>query len=162
MSGLQPSNSCEGKPMEVQKDFKELLALLNAHKVEYLIVGAYALSFHGIPRYTGDIDVYVKPTSKNARRVLAALREFGFGSAGMTEEDFCEPDRIAQLGHPPVRIDLMTSLTGLSWDEAFAGKVAGSYGNVPVWYIGKEQMIANKRSTKRLKDLADLETLENE
>ncbi|MBI4679291.1 MAG: hypothetical protein HY748_17085 [Elusimicrobia bacterium] len=145
--------------MEAQQDFKELLELFNAHAVEYLIVGAHALAFHGAPRYTGDMDVYVCSAAENARRVMAALRDFGFGSTGLSESDFSEPDKVVQLGHPPVRIDLMTSLSGLSWDEAFAHRMAGEYGDVPVSFIGREQFVANKRACGRKKDLADIEAL---
>ncbi len=145
--------------MEMQLDFRELLVLFNAHHVEYMIVGGYALAFHGAPRFTGDLDVLVKPTPENAQRILAALGAFGFASVGLSPGDFDHPDQVVQLGVPPVRIDLITSLTGLSWDEAFAGRTAGSYGDVPVYYIGREQFIANKRTTGRKKDLADLEVL---
>src|SRR4030066_48378 len=99
--------------MEVQQDFNELLKLFNAHKVEYIIVGGYALAFHGAPRYTGDIDILVKPDTQNARRIMVALNEFGFGSVGLTEGDFESPDKVVQLGVPPIRIDIITSLTGV-------------------------------------------------
>jgi hypothetical protein len=130
--------------MEIQKDFKELLELLNAHKVEYLVVGGYALAFHGAPRFTGDIDIFVKPESENAKRILTALGEFGFGSMNLSESDFTSPKNVIQLGVPPVRVDIMTSLTGVSWQEAQAGKVAGNYGDTPVYFISKEDFIANK------------------
>ena len=145
--------------MEIQKDFRELLELFNEHSVEYVIVGAYALAFHGAPRYTGDIDIYIHPSSRNARSVVSALTAFGFGDAGIAEEDFEESDRIVQLGYTPVRIDLITSLSGLSWEEVYAGKVPGTYGDVPVSYIGRKQLVANKRTSGRKKDIADLEAL---
>ena len=145
--------------MEMQPDFRELLALFNAHHVEYMIVGGYALAFHGASRFTGDLDVLVKPDPENAQRILAALETFGFASVGLTPGDFSHPDQMVQLGMPPVRIDLITSLTGTSWDEVFAGRTAGSYGDVPVYYIGRAQFIVNKRATGRQKDLADLEML---
>jgi hypothetical protein len=148
--------------MEIQQDFKELLALFNDHKVEYIIVGGYALAFHGAPRYTGGIDIFVKPNTQNARRIMVALNEFGFGSVGLTEGDFESPDKVVQLGVPPVRIDIITSLTGVSWEEAFSGRVAGKYGDLPIYYIGREQFIANKRAIGRKKDLADLEALGEE
>lgn len=145
--------------MEVQQDFKELLALFNAHAVEYVIVGAHALAFHGAPRYTGDMDVYVRPHKENARRIMDALRDFGFGSVGLSEGDFIEEDKVIQLGYPPVRIDLMTSISGLSWEEVFNHRAGGEYGDIPVFYIGKEQFLANKRACNRKKDLADIEAL---
>jgi hypothetical protein len=145
--------------METQPDFRELLALFNAHHVEYLIVGGYALAFHGAPRFTGDLDIFVKPDMANAQRILTALAAFGFASVGLTPSDFERPDQVVQLGVPPVRIDLLTSITDVSWDEAWAGRIAGSYGDMPVYYLGREQFIANKRATGRTKDLADLEML---
>ena len=148
--------------MEVQPDFRDLLALFNAHQVEYMIVGGYALAFHGAPRYTGDIDIFVGATSENARRILTALDEFGFGSLGLTVEDFESPDNVVQLGAPPVRIDLITSITGVSWEDALSDCVDGKYGELPVKYIGLDRFISNKRATGRKKDLSDLEALGEE
>lgn len=148
--------------MEVQKDFKELLELFNRHNVEYIIVGSYALAFHGAPRFTGDIDIFVHSSSENAQRILAALTDFGFGSLNLTDSDFQKPGSIVQLGYPPVRIDLMTSITGVTWEEADQGKEAGRYGNTAVFFLGKKQYIANKQACGRKKDLADLEALGEE
>ena len=145
--------------METQPDFRELLALFNACHVEYLIVGGYALAFHGAPRFTGDLDIFVKPDAANAQRILTALEAFGFASVGLTPNDFECPDQVVQLGVPPVRIDLITSITGVSWDEAWANRVTGRYGDMPVYYIGREQFVANKRATGRTKDVAYLEVL---
>ena len=148
--------------MEVQPDFRDLLALFNAHQVDYIIVGAYALAYYGAPRYTGDIDILVRPDSENAFRILSALDEFGFGSLGLAAEDFTAPDKVIQIGVTPVRIDIVTSLTGVSWEEAQAGRVAGPYGDLEVYYIGREQFILNKRAIGRKKDLADLEAIGEE
>jgi len=148
--------------MEVQQDFRDLLELLNAHKVEYLIVGAYALAFHGAPRYTGDMDIFVKPHFQNAQRIMAALNDFGFGSVELSAADFEAEDKVVQLGFPPVRVDIVTSITGVSWEEAASGRIEGMYGNVPVYYVGREQFISNKRALGRKKDLADLEALGEE
>ena len=148
--------------MEVQKDFRDLLKLLNAHKVEYLIVGAYALAFHGAPRYTGDMDIYVKPNPTNAQRIMAALNDFGFGSVELSAADFEAEDKVVQLGFPPVRVDIVTSITGVSWEKAASGRIEGMYGNVPVYYVGREQFISNKRALGRKKDLADLEAIGEE
>lgn len=145
--------------MEVQQDFKELLELLNAHKAKYIIVGAYALAFHGVPRFTGDMDILVKPDPKNAEKILAALKEFGFGSQDLTISDFQDPDKVVQLGVAPVRVDLITSLTGVTWQQANEGKVKGTYGDVPVYYIGRKDFLSNKKALGRKKDLADIETL---
>ena len=148
--------------MEIQQDFKELLELLNAHNVEYVIVGAYALAFHGVPRFTGDIDLLVKPDLDNAKNILAALKKFGFGSLGLNESDFNEPDKVVQLGIAPVRIDLITSLTGVSWQKAYSTKVAGKYGDLKVYYLSKDELISNKITLGRKKDLADVEALEKD
>jgi hypothetical protein len=145
--------------MEVYQDFKDVLALFNAHKVDYAIVGAYALAYHGAPRHTGDIDIFVRPDLENAQRILRALDEFGFSSLGLKAQDFLEPDRIVQLGVAPVRIDIVTSLTGVTWEEIAGGRVVGSYGDVETCYIGKHQFILNKRALGRKKDLADLEAI---
>ena|SRR3990172_758614 len=148
--------------MEVQQDFRDLLALFNEHKVEYMIVGAYALAFYGAPRYTGDIDIFVKPDAANAQRIMAALNKFGFGSVGLKAEDFETPDKVIQLGTPPVRVDIVTSLTGVSLERAFSGRGEGKYGDIHVYYIGRQQFISNKRALRRKKDLADLEALGEE
>ena len=148
--------------MEIQKAFKRLLALFNAHKVDYVIVGGYALAFHGVPRVTGDIDLLVSPDGENAQRILAALDEFGFGSMNLSAGDFATPRNVVQLGEPPVRIDIMTSLTGVSWERVDAGKVADHYGDTPVFLIGKDDFIANKKALGRKRDLADLEALGEE
>ena len=145
--------------MEVQPDFKELLASLNAHAVEYVIVGGYALAYHGAPRFTADLDVLVKADIENSVRIIQALGEFGFEAAGLAPEDFQQPEKVVQLGVPPVRVDILTSLTGVSWDEVFSGRAEGTYGDVPVCFIGREQLIANKRALGRKRDLADLEAL---
>ncbi len=148
--------------MEAQPDFRELLALFNAHRVDYVIVGAHALAYHGAPRYSGDMDIYVRPDVENARRIMTALKAFGFGAVGLTEADFSISDKVIQLGYPPVRIDLLTSLTGVSWEEVSANAVAGKYGDIPVQYIGRRELVANKRACGRKKDLADLEALGEE
>jgi len=145
--------------MEVQQDFRDLLELFNKHKVDYLIVGAYALGFHGAPRYTGDLDVFVKPDPINAKRIMEALNEFGFGSVGLTAADFVKEGKVVQLGVPPVRIDIMTSITGVQWEQAKSGRVESYFGDLMVRYIGRDDFIANKRALGRKKDIADLEAV---
>jgi hypothetical protein len=148
--------------MEIQEDFRELLALFNEHEVDYAIVGGYALAFHGAPRATGDIDIVVRPARYNAERIIRALGAFGFGSLDLAADDFAHPDRVVQLGYPPVRVDLITSITGVPWDQIEAGLVEGVYGSTPVQFIGRDELLANKRATGRLKDRADLEALGEE
>jgi hypothetical protein len=145
--------------MEVQQDFRDLLALFSVHKVDYLIVGAHALAYHGAPRYTGDMDILVRSDPENAHRILKVLETFGFGSVGLTAEDFTVPDKVIQLGVPPVRIDIVTSITGVSWEEAAAGRVQGNYGDIVVYFIGRREFIRNKQALGRKKDQADLEAL---
>ncbi len=145
--------------MEIQSDFKELFELFNENKVEYLIVGAYAMALHGVPRFTGDIDLFVRPESENAKRILVALEAFGFGSIDLSEEDFTKTDNVIQLGVPPVRIDIITSLTGVTWQDANANRVKGDYGGVAVYFLSKRDIIKNKKALARHKDLADLERL---
>jgi len=147
--------------MELSRDFKEWLELLNAHKVEYIVVGAHALAFHGSPRFTGDLDILIKPDKANARKVLDTLAEFGFGSLQLTEEDFCQQESVVQLGYPPSRIDIMTTLTGLTWEQVLAGKTAGTLASISVFFIGKKELIINKKTLGRNKDLADIEALED-
>jgi hypothetical protein len=145
--------------MEIQQDFKELLELFNENRVECIIVGGYALAFHGAPRYTGDMDIYIKPDANNARRVMVALEKFGFGSAELTSEDFTQPGKVVQLGFPPVRIDIMTAITGVTWEEASSGRFKGKYGDVEVYYIGRDHFILNKKAIGRKRDIADLESI---
>jgi hypothetical protein len=145
--------------MEIHTDFKELLELFNKHKVECLIVGGYALAFHGAPRFTGDIDLFVRPVCENAGKILAALDEFGFGSLDMSEDDFTTQGRVIQLGVPPIRIDIITRVSGVSWEKANLNKVPGQYDQTPVYFISREDFIANKKATGRKKDAADVEAL---
>jgi hypothetical protein len=145
--------------MEIYPEWRELLGLFNERKVEYLIVGGHALAFHGAPRFTGDVDILVKPDPENAKHIIEALKDFGFEFSILTVEDFQKADQVVQLGVPPVRVDFMTSLSGVNWEEAEKGKVAGHMGAVPVYFLGREQFIATKRAAGRKKDLADIEAL---
>ena len=145
--------------MEKQEDFEELFELLNRHNVKYIIVGGYARAFHGAPRYTGDIDVFVKPDQENAQNIMHALGDFGFGDLDVSEKDFSAPDMVIQLGVPPVRVDFITSLSGLDWEAAEAGMVTSSYGQATVNFLGRTELLRNKRAIGRYKDLADLEAL---
>jgi len=121
--------------------------------------GAYALGFHGVPRFTGDLDIFVKPEPVNANRIMQVLREFGFGSVGLTAADFEMKDRVIQLGFPPIRIDILTSITGVSWEQARSGRVIGSFGDLNVPYIGRHDLVSNKKALGRKQDLADLEAI---
>lgn len=142
-----------------QPDFLELLRLLNERGVEYLIVGGYALAFHGAPRFTADIDLFYRLTPENAERIMQVLQDFGFGESGITLEDLLSPGRIVVLGRPPARVDLMNCISGVEWDDAYANRAAGHYGRLPVNYIGRREFLANKRATGRKSDAADVERL---
>jgi hypothetical protein len=145
--------------MPLQKDLSEFIESLNSQSVDYLIVGAFALAFHGVPRYTGDIDILVRTSPENATRVEAVMRAFSFASLGLSAADFMYPDQVIQLGHPPNRIDLLTSITGVTFEEAWVSGVDGQLHGIPVRFIGREALIRNKRATGRTQDKADLEAL---
>lgn len=145
--------------MKVEKDYKELLELLNKHKVKYCIIGAYAVGFYGAPRYTKDIDIFIEPTQTNAKKILKALEKFGFGNLGLKEEDFIKRGNIIQLGYEPVRIDIVNSLSGCSFDEVWRNKTIGEYGDQKVFFIGLKQLIKTKKKTNRIIDKDDIEKL---
>jgi predicted nucleotidyltransferase len=147
--------------MALSKDWREFLELLNSRGVDYVIVGAQSLAFHGRPRYTGDLDILVRPTFENARAVVDLLNRFGFAQAGFRAADLIEPEQIVQLGRAPNRIDLLTSISGVTIDEAFASKVSAVLDGIPVSILGKDALIRNKRAVGRPQDLADIETLES-
>ena len=143
----------------LNRDFKEFAELLNAHGVEYLVVGGYALAAHGHPRYTGDIDFWVRPSADNLERLLVALEQFGFGSLGLRVADF-NGDSVVQLGQPPRRIDLLSAIDGVDFEACFRRREQVDLAGVRLNIIGLEDFKANKRASGRLKDLADLESLE--
>lgn len=145
--------------MEIRNDFKELLECFLKNDVRFIVVGAFALAWHGHPRYTGDIDLLVESTDENAQKIVQALRDFGFASVGLQVQDFVIPNQVIQLGVAPVRIDLLTSLSGVSWTDAWQGADQGNYGEVKVRYLGRREYITNKKACGRLQDLADLERL---
>ena len=145
--------------MDVEKDFKELLGLLNKHKVKYCVIGAYAFGFHARPRYTKDMDILIEPTLQNAKRIMSALEEFGFKSLNLTEQDFCKEGQCIQLGYEPVRVDLLTSIGGLKFAKVWKNKVKENYGDVCVYFIGLDELIKAKQIAHRKQDLADLEVL---
>jgi hypothetical protein len=141
------------------KDFKEFIQLLNAKKVEYLLVGGYAVILHGYPRFTGDIDFWINPAPKNAKRIIEVLDQFGFSSLNLDIDDFTHPDQIIQLGHEPYRIDLITSIEGVFFDECYTQKVVFHVDNIPIQTISKGMLKKNKKAAGRYKDLDDYEHL---
>jgi hypothetical protein len=146
--------------MELAQDFDEFFGSLIARGVEFVIVGAYALAYHGAPRYTGDIDIFLGPTIENATRLLDSLSAFGFPSAGLRPRDVIDPRRVIQMGVEPVQIHIMSDISGVSWDEAWAGRVTARCGSHDLPFLGRAEFIRNKRAAGRLKDLADIEALE--
>ncbi len=141
-------------------DFKEFIESLNDNRVRYLVVGGYAVALHGYPRYTKDIDIWVEMTQENAARIVKALDQFGFGSLNLKESDFTEPDQIIQLGFPPRRIDILTTLPGVEFSECYLSHTTVMMEGVPVNFIDLENLKKNKKATGRHQDLADLENLE--
>ena len=146
--------------MELAPDFDEFIASLTAHGVEFVVVGAYALAFHGAPRFTGDLDILVRPSLENAVRVLDALEAFGFPVPDLSPEVIADHRRMLQMGVPPVQIHLMSAISGVDWDEVWSDRVEGTFGRNRVSFLGRETFLRNKRAAGRLKDLADIDALE--
>ena len=141
-------------------DFKEFIELLNAHNVQYLIVGGYALAFHGHPRYTKDIDVWIATNPENALRMLNVLKDFGFASLSLSQQDFLEQDNIIQLGLPPNRIDILTSVDGIQFADSHLESSIIEVDGIAIHLIGIHKLIENKIASGRLQDLADVERLQ--
>ncbi len=145
--------------MTAAKDFEEFFESFNKHGVEYLIVGGYAFALHAHPRYTGDMDVFVRASESNARLVIKALADFGFELSSLTWKDLTVSGRVVQLGFSPLRIDIMTAIDGVAFGDAWGRKVESRYGKETVFFISKADLIANKRASGRKQDLLDLESL---
>ncbi|MDQ3349496.1 MAG: hypothetical protein M3545_16215 [Acidobacteriota bacterium] len=141
-------------------DFVDLLRAFTAADVRYLVVGAYALALHGRPRATGDLDIWVDATPDNARRVLQALAEFGAPTEDISQADLERPGITYQIGLPPVRIDILTELTDLTFAEAWPERMRRPFGSIDVDFIGRDAFVRNKRATGRPKDLVDIQGLE--
>ncbi|MEK6754490.1 MAG: DUF6036 family nucleotidyltransferase [Chloroflexota bacterium] len=144
----------------LNQDFKEFIQSLNDNGVRYLVVGGYAVALHGYPRYTKDIDIWVEMTAENAAKITKALDQFGFGSLGLTASDFTVPDQMLQLGYPPERIDILTTLPGVEFSECYPSRTTVELNGVSVNFIDLENLKKNKKATGRHQDLADLENLE--
>lgn len=144
---------------KVEEDFEELLRLLNKHRVRYCIVGAFAVGYHAIPRYTKDLDILVEPTTENANRILEALCEFGFGSLDLGADDLSKEGRVVQLGFEPVRVGLITSIKGGKFGKLWERREKGKLGGVSVNFISLSDLIKNKSVTGRKKDEPDVDIL---
>ncbi len=153
------TNTINGSTV-LSPDFKEFLQLLNENNVKYLIVGAYAVAVHGHPRYTGDLDVWIETTAENAQRIAEVLDRFGFGSTSVDKKDFLEIGQVIQLGYPPNRIDILTSLDGIEFSECYPRRVEFDIDGIQVRFVDLESLKKNKRAVGRYQDLADLEKLE--
>lgn len=145
--------------MDFHQDFADLFELLNKNAVDFLVVGGYAVAFHGAPRFTGDIDIWICPDFGNVRKLLHAIAEFGFSTSGLGPEELVNQKRILQLGETPLQIHIMMAVSGCDWNDAWASRVPGTYSTVPVQFIGREELVRNKRAAGRTKDAADLEAL---
>jgi hypothetical protein len=143
----------------LSKDFKEFVALLNKHDVQYLVVGGYAVAIHGYPRYTKDLEVWIALSPENADKILKALDDFGFGELNLTAEDFSEPDQIIQLGFPPNRIDIMTSLSGVDFNNCYETRLEVNLDGIAMVIIDRVNLKKNKLATGRPQDLADAENI---
>lgn len=146
--------------MVLNQDFREFIQSLNDNDVRFLIVGGYAVAFHGYPRYTKDLDVWIWVDEQNAENVIRALDQFGFSSLEMTPDDFLDPNMVIQLGHPPNRIDLIMSLEGVEFDSCYNARVEEEIEGIKLLFIDIENLKKNKKAVGRYQDLADLENLQ--
>ena len=140
-------------------DFKEFIQLLNENRVEYLLVGGYAVVLHGYPRLTGDMDIWVRPSAENAEKVVKTLNDFGVGSLGFKLEDFSTEGKVNQLGVPPVRIDVITAIDGVTFDKAYAGRSVIEVHGLKISLIGFDDLLTNKKKSGRPRDIDDLNNL---
>jgi hypothetical protein len=145
--------------IELPNDFKEFLRLLNSHRVEYLLIGGYAVGYHGYPRATNDIDVWVAIHTDNAERLVNVMQAFGFSVPGLSKELFLEQEKIIRMGVPPMRIEVLTSISGVIFDECYAARIVGEMDGVQVNLIDLDHLKQNKKASGRYKDLSDLEHL---
>lgn len=143
----------------LSRDFKEFLSLLIKNNAEYLIVGGYAVGIHGYPRYTGDLDIWLNPSDENAERILASVNEFGFSSFNLTKEDFTKAGNVVQLGYPPLRIDLLTEIDGVAFNECYVNRKEVKIDGLTLNFIGYDDLIKNKKQTGRHRDLGDIDNL---
>jgi len=145
--------------MIFEPDFIDFIELLNKHQVEYLVVGAHALAFHGRPRHTGDLDIWIRPSLENASKLVKTINDFGFGSLGLTVEDFIKENYVTQLGYPPLRIDILNSISGVFFEEAYLHKINGEIEGMAISFISVQDFIENKKASGRSKDFADIDLL---
>ena len=145
--------------IKLPPDFKEFLKLLNAHQVEYLLIGGYAVGYYGHLRATGDIDFWVAINAHNAKSIVSVLHEFGFDMPELTPDLFLEADKIVRMGVPPMRIEILTTISGVQFDDCYLERIEDVWDDVPVKIINLQHLKQNKRASARFKDLDDLEHL---
>ena len=141
------------------KDFEDFVRLLNEHSVDYMIVGGYALAFHGKPRHTGDLDIWIALSDKNAEKMHRVIKDFGMASLGMQKEDFLQSGLITQIGYPPLRIDILNEIDGVGFKEAYSNKAIIDIDGLLINYIGLDDLIKNKLSSGRHQDMSDVVAL---
>jgi predicted nucleotidyltransferase len=145
--------------MTLDKNFEDFVALLNQHRVTYMVVGGYALAFHGKPRHTGDLDIWIGLSDDNARKMVGVLNDFGMSSLGLVKIDFLQKGGITQIGYPPLRIDILNEIDGVDFSEAYTNKLIIDIDGLQVNYIGLDDLIKNKQASGRNQDIADVSTL---
>lgn len=145
--------------MVLNNDFREFIAALNENNIRYLVVGGYAVGFHGYPRYTKDLDVWIESSTENAQNLVKALNQFGFGAVGFKPEDFLDPEEFTQLGYPPNRIDIITSCEGVDFSTCYKNKMQIEIDGLKIDFIDHENLIKNKQTVGRPQDLADISNL---
>jgi hypothetical protein len=143
----------------LNKNFQEFIELLEKHAVKYLVVGGYAVGLHGFPRYTGDLDVFIALSPANAAKILRVFADFGFADLGLKPEDFLEPDMVVEIGREPLKIQILTGIDGVTFDQCYAGRTLLSQGALKIPFIGLDQLLQNKAASPRGKDKIDLEEL---
>ncbi|MCX2740234.1 hypothetical protein [Pontibacter anaerobius] len=146
--------------MVLARDFEDFIGLLNKHEVEYLVVGGYALAFHGRPRHTGDLDIWIKVSEENAQRMLEVLQDFGLASLGFEKDDFLKEGYVTQIGYPPLRIDILNTIDGVSFQEAYGNREQVELEGLHVAYIGLREFVRNKEAVGRARDLSDIKEIQ--
>ena len=148
--------------IEFPRDFKEFLQLLNSKKIEYLVIGGYAVGYHGYPRATGDMDIWISINEKNALKMVNALKEFGFDIPELKKEMFLIKEKIIRMGVPPMRLEIITTIDGVGFETCFKNRVIADFGAFKVNFISKDDLLINKRASGRPKDLVDYSKLQDE
>jgi predicted nucleotidyltransferase len=147
--------------MTLAQDFEDFIKLLNRHQVDYMVVGGYALAFHGKPRHTGDLDIWINSSEANAEKLVNAIHEFGLASLGLTKNDFIQEGYVTQIGYPPLRIDILNTIDGVKFEDAFLNKLQVDVNGIGINYIGLKDFIDNKTASGRSQDIADLKEIKS-